>query len=426
MFSLDFVKRPGYGTLVLLVILMGIAVSRPSRAAEELPIFEERIPDTSVYCSLVDRQRELRDSLAGRPAVIFLSDVKHGTDNPLGELLAMIQDEYFYWFTWAGLLVGPATPEQRALVHSRSPLRLEHCFNDSEGKIWGTLGMKSLPALLLVNENGYIVRKVENYSAGKSHEVIGNIDELARSSSLKGRPLRDFRLPEMGSGRLTTLLDVAGKDYIFLIFLRTKSARCLNELQMLQHIRDKYRDEATLVAVFQDRSPMEDIRTYLDTYGIKPDFVLHDPRLRQAKSYSFNSVPVLLVGGPDGKVLFSQKGYEPERSWYLASDLDRIFADKKEHVTDTSLLEARRLYTEVLQHLEVGRTEAALSLLESILELKPELTTVHRLIADSQLDLGKQREAARHYGKYISANPHAYDLPQVRDILRSLSGEQPR
>lgn len=392
-----------------------------SWAAEEISIFRERLPAISIECDLAGDTGNLRDSLTGRPVVIFVTNVHHGTDNPLGRFLAMVQEEYFYWFNWSGLLVGPAAPGEIERIYSSSPFRIERCLRDKEENVWHTLDLKSLPALLLVNEEGYIVRKVENYSTAKSHEIISFVDDLIRSSDLEGKAARDFKLPDTETGKLTSLLDVAGKKFTFLIFLRTKSARSLNELQMLQHIRNTYKDEVTLVAIFQDPSTEEEIWNYLDTYEVTPDFTLHDPRMHQAQSYSFHHVPVLLVVGPDGKIILEQKGYEPAKSWYLTTELDSLFKEKKKAATGDSLLRARQVYTEAIEYLEEEEASMGLVMFNRVLEIQPGLSTVHRMIADTQLFLGNKREAAQHYSRYISANPQAYDLPQVKRKLRTLA-----
>ena len=65
----------------------------------------------------------------------------------------------------------------------------------------------------------------------------------------------------------------------------------------------------------------------------------------------------------------------------------------------------------------------ALMFLERILELSPGLSTTHSLIGDAYGELGRQQEAARHYGLYVAANPEAYDLTQVKEKLRALVAE---
>ena len=68
--------------------------------------------------------RGLLDSLKGRPALIFATDIAHGADNSMGRLVARLQKEYFYWFTWAGLLSGEAEPGMIRTMHAQSPFSL--------------------------------------------------------------------------------------------------------------------------------------------------------------------------------------------------------------------------------------------------------------------------------------------------------------
>jgi tetratricopeptide (TPR) repeat protein len=190
---------------------------------------------------------------------------------------------------------------------------------------------------------------------------------------------------------------------------------------MLENIRDKYRADVSLVAIFQEETDPSGIREYLEQSGIRPDFVLHDPMLRQTRSYSLGYVPVLLVAGPDGTIVLSRKGYQPERSWYFSGELERFFVRRTARMEETPFTESGRIHGEALQYLSEGRPEMALMFLKRILELSPGLFTAHSLIAEAYGDLGRRQEAARHYGLYVAANPGAYDMPQVKEKLRVLA-----
>lgn len=416
-------KLTGSGFAALLTSLAFLAVMPPHvfSGVDQLPVSLERLPDSSIPCSLAGQETRLLKSLYGRPALIYVTTAAQGADNPLGDLVSGLQEEYFYWMTWAGLVVGEAADVEVKRMHSGAPFRFERCFLDRQGRVSSALGLRSLPALVLVNEEGFIVGKYENVDDMARIEIVKAVDRMARSGSMEGKPARDFRLPEVETGRLLTLLDVAGRNYTMLAFLHTGSPVFLTQLQMLENVRDKYRADVSLVAIFQEETDPARIREYLAQSGIRPDFVLHDPMLRQTRSYSLGYVPVLLVAGPDGTIALSRKGYQPERSWYFSGELDRFFRRRAARVEESTFAESRRIHGEALQYLSEGRPEMALMFLKRILELSPSLFTTHSFVADAYRDLGRRQEAARHYGLYVAANPGAYDMPDVKEKLRVLA-----
>jgi len=413
------------GTALVLAAAFSLAAlpTLPSLASDGLPVSLERLPDTSLFCSLASQETSLLGSLHGRPSVIYVTDVQRGADNSLGHLVAGLQEKYFYWLTWAGLVVGEAAPDDLKTMHSQSPFRFERCFGDRGEKVWTSLGLDTFPALVLVNEEGFIVGRYEDADDLTRARIVKIVERMARSGNLEGKPVRDFKLPELNSGKLFSLLDVVEKKYTMLLFLHTGSPACLRQLQLLQSIRERYPDLVSLVAIFQEDTEGELVGDYLAHHDVQPDFVLLDPRLRQTRSYNFGYVPVLLVAGPDGTIMLSRKGFQPERSWYFAGEIDSFFQKKSMDAAGSSFTESRRIHDEARQYLSEGRTEMALMFLERILELSPGLSTTHSLIGDAYGALGQQRKAARHYGLYVAANPEAYDLARVKEKLRALVSE---
>jgi tetratricopeptide (TPR) repeat protein len=302
-------------------------------------------------------------------------------------------------------------------MHAASIFRFERCFGDKEGQVWTSLGVKSLPALVLVNEEGYIIARFEGDDL--NGEIVSEaFDDLARAGRLKGKPVRDFKLPRVESGELMTLLDVAERDYIMLVFLNSSSSLCYMELQELQRIRDRYNDLVSLVAIFQDSSDSETMFKYLNAYGIEVDFAFRDPGLTQATGYHFGFVPVLIVVGPDGRIVYSLKGYQPEKFQDLAALMARFTMEREIGGSRKAFREARRIYTEALQYLQEGRPEMAVMFLERIIETNPGLTTTHGLIGQAYETLGRHQEAAQHYMHYITAHLRAYDIDDVKERLR--------
>lgn len=425
MFSLRMRGHAPFGAQAALLLSLLILLPHPAGGVDELTEYIERLPDTTVYCALADRKSQLIEGLTGKPAMIFVTDARQGADNPLGSLVADLQEEYFYWFTWAGVLVGKAGREELGVVHAGAPFRFERCFTDETGEIRKALGVGALPTLVLVNEDGYVIERFGAADAAGKPRIRTTVDDLVRSSVLRGQPVRDFKLPELDTRELKTFLDVAEKEYTMLLYLSSNSTRCLMELQVLAHVRDRNAGRVSFVAIFQEPTPGEDIRGILRSHDIKPDVVLHDARRREARSYRFDHVPVLLVAGPEGKILYSRKGYEPGEGAVFVDEINRIFLQKREGKAAASFREARRIYAEALQYVEEENAEMALLFLNRILELEPWLSSIHCLAGDACRDLGRKREAARHYARCLSADPQAYDFSQVKEKLRSLVKKTP-
>jgi len=414
-------EAAGFAAFAVLVALLTVAPAAGADVeADELPIFIERLPDTWMYCALTGRKSKLLENLSGRPASVFVTDAGHGSDNPLGLLVAELQQEYFFWLTWAGLLVGEAAPEDLGALHARSPFRFERCFTDPEGGVMRELGVTSLPTLVLVNEDGYIVDRIGADEAAREQAIMAEVDGLVRSSMLRGQQARDFKLPELRTGALKTFLDVTGKDYTMFLYLHSGSPRCLKGLQVLSYLRDRNEDRAGLVAIFQEPTPAAAIQGILDDAAVEPDVVLHDSRTARKDTYRFRSLPVLLVAGRDGTIVYSRKGFQPEETRDLIAELEKLIRQEGSEEERTAFQEARRIYGEALQYLDEGEAEMALMFLRRVLDLAPGLSSVHCLIGDACRSLGRGREAARHYGRCLAADPRAYDLPEVREKLRSL------
>ncbi|MFC1657101.1 hypothetical protein ACFL2P_00815 [Candidatus Moduliflexota bacterium] len=241
------VALPATALALLLLVLPAGAAPGDGRDT-----FTDQLPADSLFCPLAGKERRLNDALAGRPLVVFLTDIHYGVNNPLGERLAELQSEYGPWFSWAGVLIGEARREEIKKIRTASPLRFESCFHDVEGRWWQSLGLGVLPLAVVVNEDGYILGKFSAIDEKSFEGLASLLDESARSCNLRGRSVLDFRLPEPGTARLPSLLDVAEKDFTMIFFLQTSCPACFRELKVLDRVRKRYRDRVGLVTIFHD------------------------------------------------------------------------------------------------------------------------------------------------------------------------------
>jgi len=241
------------------------------------------------------------------------------------------------------------------------------------------------------------------------------------SCLVRGRPVHDFKLRDIVSGRMVTFLQVARREYTFLLYLNAASRDSLESLDILERLRDSHRDRVGLVAVFLDPASEKDLLRFLIAHQIYPDFALHDPASNQARCYGFVKTPALHVIDPDGQIIFTVSSTRPVDLAAFTARLDQVLA--MERHGRTRFAEARRLYRDALIWQSQGRHGLAAVYLERVLELQPNLYTVNCQVADIYRDLRMRKEAARYYSRYLGADMYAYDLDEVRESVRSLTRE---
>ena len=242
-----------------------------------------------------------------------------------------------------------------------------------------------------------------------------------QSCLVRGRPVHDFKLKDIISGRMTTFIEAARRDYTFLLFLHASSRDDLESLSLLEHLRDRHRERVGLVTVFLDPVAETDLLRFLVAHQVYPDFALHDPAFNQVRCYGFEKTPALHVIGPGGEIVFTVSSSRPMDLASFTARLDHVLAMERRR--ETAFAEARKLYLDAMDWLDQERRGMALVYLERVLEIQPNLYTVNCQVADIYRDLKMRTEAARYYARYLRADKYAYDLPEVRASVRSLFGD---
>jgi len=246
---------------------------------------------------------------------------------------------------------------------------------------------------------------------------------LQGSCLLRGRPVHDFKLKDIISGKMTTFLETARRDYTFLYYLNAGSRDSLDNMGVLERLRDRYPDRISLVAIFLDPAGDSDILDLLVSRKLHPDHALHDPSFHQARCYGFGREPALHVVGPTGEIIFTVSSSRPVDLAAFNARLDHVLSMGQAGRSDFAA--ARDVYVDAMKWLGEGRQRMALFYLERVLELQPNLYTVNCQMADICRGLKMRREAARYYSRYIGADYEAYDSDQVRQHLRSLAAMTP-
>ena len=179
------------------------------------------------------------------------------------------------------------------------------------------------------------------------------------------------------------------------LFLHSSFDLCIEELEKLLRVKEDYGRGVRFVAVYLDRNIDGRVEETLRRRSVKPDFILHDPRLLLMKEYSLRSVPAVLLAGFDGKIEFFHKGRLPESAELLYRGLDRLNRKKEVEGSPPLFQEVHRIHGEAIQFLLEGDKKMAAIYLERILELMPDLTTLSAFLGDLYWDLGERSEAAR-------------------------------
>lgn len=416
---MSFLSNPSGSWLqrLSLSLLLVVAIAFSAQAAGMLPL-----PDVEVRSLATGKDVRLARALAGKPAVLLLTDANAPSSCSAGAAVAELQRDYAPWFSWGAVLSGAFTITELEAVRGSSPVRFERLYLDRAGAVRAALGIARLPALLLVDGDG-VVRETCSPDGDPAaiEAVAGTLKALAAVSRRRIPGIEDFRLPLVGGPGLVSFLDVAGRNGTMVAFLQSRCLSCARELEVLDFARDRRAGEISFVAVFIDPAPDARVRGFLAAAGATPDFVLRDPEFRLAKKYGINAAPALLVIDPRGQIVLSKSGYREAERDDLYGQLMAAFDSAAWAAGEASLIaEARRLHEEASAFLREGKPKYALFFQERIAEILPGYPSVHLRIAEAALAAGERDLALRSLAKYLAAQPQTYDSLSVRERIAGL------
>ncbi len=392
-------------------------------AAEGLLAVSRPLPDVEVRSLATSKDVRLASALAGRPAVLLLTDGSGPPACPVGRAAADLQRDYAPWFSWVAVLSGSFTVSDLESVRNSSPVQFERLYLDRAGAVRTALGIARLPALLLVDEDGAVHEVCSpDGSTARFEEVARKIQALAAGSRRRRSGFDDFRLPQVGREGLVSFLDVAGRESTMVAFLHTGCLPCARQLEVLDFARDRQAGRTSFVTVFLDEAPDTRIRGFLGAAGVTPDYILRDPDMRFAGRYGIDAVPALLVIDAAGAIVLSRSGYREEDRDELYRDLLDAFAAGalSAQAIDPTVREARRLHAEACAFLREGKPEYALLYQERVREIVPGYPSVNLRIAEAALAAGQRDLAIRSLARYLAAEPQTYDSAQVRQTIAGL------
>lgn len=418
-------------SLVILLSLLGIvgawAIPGAHAEAEFIAVLRS-LPDIQVRSLATGEDVRLAGALAGRPAILLLTDGSGSAECPVGRAAASLQTEYGPWFSWVAVLSGAFSPADLESVRSSSPVRFERLYLDRAGALRTALAIARLPALLLLDEDGAIHDVcAPDGSASRFDALARRLQLLAAKSRRRRSEFEDFRIPRVGGESLASFLDVAGRESTLFSFIHTGCLPCARQLEVLEFARDRRAGQVTLVTVFLDDKPDARIRGFLGAAGVTPDHILRDAELRFAGRYGIDAVPALLVIGVDGRVVLSRSGYRDEAREELYRDLELALATGAiaAEAVDPALREAHRIHTEACEFLREGKPEFAMIYQQRIREMFPEFHSVNLRIAEAALAAGRRDVAISSLARYLAAQPQTYDSSRVRETIAGLLEANP-
>ena len=414
------VSRTLPALLALLLCHSAIAAAAESAATQKLPDIVVRAVGTS-------RDVPLAGSLAGKAALVLVTDGTASPSCPVGSAAADLQREHGTRFSWVAVGSGPMAAEDVERIRDASPVRLDRLYLDRQGLLREALGIERLPVLLLVDEAG-LVRETCTPDGGADRiaAVAQTLWTILRPSRGEGSGLDDFRLPLVGGQGLVSFLDVAGEDATLVVFLHSRCLACARELEVLDFARQRQGGRVSFVAVLLDPAAETRIRGFLGAAGAVPDFVLRDPELLLASRYGVRAAPSLVVLGAAGEVVLSRFGYDEKHRDELYAAVMQAYADAaRASAAVSAIAEARRLHEEACAFMREGRFGYALIFQERIRELLPDYHSVHLRIAEAALADGRHQLALESLTRYLAAKPRNYDSDAVRQMIAGLDVPQP-
>lgn len=178
--------------------------------------------------------------------------------------------------------------------------------------------------------------------------------ELLKPGTLAPR----FALPDLNGQRVylsTWAAPKLSKPYknsvkhtIILSFWATYCAPCQKEIPELIAYKESHNDiPLKLFLINTETLTSAKLSTFVKNAGWKAT-ILHDSYGRAGKNYGVEGLPSLVVINGDGKIIYSNKGFDPANGT-IEEILDSVIFPKESQPTDSSLIDVDKEDTKIVE-----------------------------------------------------------------------------
>jgi peroxiredoxin len=134
----------------------------------------------------------------------------------------------------------------------------------------------------------------------------------------------DFTLKSLDGSTEITLSELEGK-VVYLDFWASWCAPCRRAFPEVKKLHEEYADKGMeVLAISLDRSPAPAIK-FMAEQGVGFES-LFDAGGGAASRYGVRSIPTTVIVGPDGKVAYSMKGFNPMKVGELKETIEGLLA----------------------------------------------------------------------------------------------------
>jgi thiol-disulfide isomerase/thioredoxin len=135
---------------------------------------------------------------------------------------------------------------------------------------------------------------------------------------------KDFLIHDFKSGETKSFQDILATKANMVIVTETTCYSCIKELQAMELLRAKYKDNLLIAAVFVDRQGLNKVEKYLEYYNFDLDMLLVDEGSAIPRNFKVTYIPTLLMFDQEGNEVFRKEGFNPGDESLFSKKIEEI------------------------------------------------------------------------------------------------------
>jgi len=135
---------------------------------------------------------------------------------------------------------------------------------------------------------------------------------------------KDFLIHDFKSGETKSFQDILATKANMVIVTETTCYSCIKELQAMELLRAKYKDNLLIAAVFVDRQGLKKVEKYLEYYNFDLDMLLVDESSAIPRNFKVTYIPTLLMFDQEGNEVFRKEGFNPGDESLFSKKIEEI------------------------------------------------------------------------------------------------------